>query len=129
MNSRKEHLDKIAATLAAGLFPVVSSGLLASPEEWAIKMFMSVRGILEDEYNIKSLHDLQKEKENEERLSSVYPLNKVPIPKDWEQYGFREPSFNEYFLIETGEIGYQDGGVSFAGREAEHIIVRLIGKK
>ena len=55
-------------------------------------------------------------------------LRQAPIPKYWEQYDFREPKFNEYFLTETGEVGYQDGGVSFEGREAEHIIVRLKGK-
>lgn len=65
---------------------------------------------------------------NEKTPPQTYLLNRVPIPKDWKQYGFREPKFNEYFLTETGGIGYQDGGVSFEGREAEHIIVRLKGK-
>ena len=73
---------------------------------------------------------------NKENLPQTYPLDQVPIPEGWEQCGFREPKFDEYFLTETGDIGYQagdigyqDGAVSFKGREANHIIIRNEGEK
>ena len=66
---------------------------------------------------------------NEKTPPLTYPLDQVPIPEGWEQCGFREPKFDECFLTETGEIGCQDGSVSFKGREAKHIIVRNEGEE
>ena len=77
----------------------------------------------------KRMQEREKPKEEEEMFPPAYPLSQVPIPEGWEQCGFREPKFDEYFLTETGGIGYQDGSVSFKGREAEHIIVRNEGEK
>jgi hypothetical protein len=57
------------------------------------------------------------------RERTEYLLDQVPIPEGWQRVAFREPAFNEYFMSENGAIGYQDGGVSFRGRQSEHIIV------
>lgn len=52
-----------------------------------------------------------------------YPLDRVPIPKGWRAEAFRRVMFGDYFLTEWGEVGYQDGGVSFEGRSSKRIIV------
>lgn len=63
----------------------------------------------------------------QELKEPVYPLDSVPVPEGWRRVDFREPKFDEYFLSESGRIGYQDGGVNFRGRQAEHIIVEKVG--
>ena len=60
---------------------------------------------------------------NVPRPEPRYALDCVPVPKGWRRIGFREPVFGEYFMSDTGGVGYQDGGVSFAGRDPIHIIV------
>jgi hypothetical protein len=42
--------------------------------------------------------------------------------------GFREPGRCEYFLTEEGRVGFQDGGVSFAGRDPLRMIVERSGR-
>ena len=55
------------------------------------------------------------------------PLDQMPIPEGWRKVAFREPVFGDYFMSSDGGIGYQDGGVHFEGRQAEHIIVAGTG--
>ena len=51
------------------------------------------------------------------------PPQERAAPLGWKIIDVRTPRFDEYFVTDTGKIGYQDGHVSFAGRNSIHPII------
>jgi len=53
--------------------------------------------------------------------------NSLAIPEGWRLIAVREPRFDEYFVSDDClRVEYQDGGVSFRGRNPTRLIVERV---